>query len=329
MTTEAILTELYPGQGLGNQLWVYSSSRSIAEELGVPFILLGVEHFKGNGFLAIDTEVGISAEEANLVRSTKTYSTHHEELYYDPDLNYVSSSFDESLLKIHGIRKIEGHLQSEQYFFKEPERIRKYITLTHTKSLEIEVPDSTCVINLRGGEYKRHKRFILPEDYWNLAIKNASNEWGITDFIVVTDDYKYAKSLFPKYSITSNSVEKCYRTLYAARHLIISNSTFSYFPIKTSPITKKVIAPQYWARFGNKLNRWASPANFYRDWAWQDVNGNLLTYDECTHDFNSTLLEYGNRNGLKGRTKILDFIPTRFKKNMKAILSYVFPKKFG
>jgi len=49
-----ILTELYDGQGLGNQLWVYAACRSIAEKLQMPHKILSPDKFKGNSFLDID-----------------------------------------------------------------------------------------------------------------------------------------------------------------------------------------------------------------------------------------------------------------------------------
>lgn len=45
-----IVIEFYEGQGLGNQLWVYCSARSIASRLGVPFILKNHQRFKAKEF---------------------------------------------------------------------------------------------------------------------------------------------------------------------------------------------------------------------------------------------------------------------------------------
>jgi hypothetical protein len=336
MTTRAIFTELYQGQGLGNQLWVYAATRSIAQQLNLPFFIIGQDNFKANDFLNIESEIGISKKDADKIINTKSFKTYYEQLYFDPDLKYLSSDFDNKILELEGVVKIEGHLQSEKYFFNDVERIKNYLHFKENEGLSFLVPKNTCVINLRGGEYKRHTSFLLPETYWISAIKNAKEIWGVDDFIVVTDDYRYAKSIFPKYEIISDSIEKCYKTIYTSNHLIVSNSTFSYFPIKTSKIFKKVIAPLHWGRFGNNFKRWASPANFYTDWLWQNANGEIITLERASDDYKKTINEYNylyniktNINGIKIANNYLKLIPKNIKTNTKLMLSYIFPKKYG
>ena len=49
-----ICTELYNGQGLGNQLWLYAVTRTKALDLGVDFGIMNPEKFKGLHFLDLD-----------------------------------------------------------------------------------------------------------------------------------------------------------------------------------------------------------------------------------------------------------------------------------
>ena len=49
-----ICTELYNGQGLGNQLWLYAVTRTKALDLGVDFGIMSPEKFKGLHFLDLD-----------------------------------------------------------------------------------------------------------------------------------------------------------------------------------------------------------------------------------------------------------------------------------
>ena len=37
---------------------------------------------------------------------------------------------------------------------------------------------------------------------------------------------------------------------------------------------KKIIAPSKWSRFGNVHQRWISPANYYKNWFYQ--NGEII-----------------------------------------------------
>ena len=46
-----IITELYDGQGLGNQLWCYVTTRVIAKKNGYDFGIQSPEKFKGIYFI--------------------------------------------------------------------------------------------------------------------------------------------------------------------------------------------------------------------------------------------------------------------------------------
>ncbi|GAH68596.1 unnamed protein product, partial [marine sediment metagenome] len=49
-----IVTELYNGQGLGNQLWSYVVTRVIALDRGFDFGIMNPEKFKGKDFMSLD-----------------------------------------------------------------------------------------------------------------------------------------------------------------------------------------------------------------------------------------------------------------------------------
>jgi hypothetical protein len=321
-----IITELQEGQGLGNQLWCYAACRSIADELNVPFKILGYENFKAKDFLDIDCG---STEECS------NYEIFHEQRFYDNELDYIASSFDEKVLNIKKDTLIEGLFQSEKYFFDDVDRIKKYITLKDNYKNLVHIPKDVCILNIRGGEYKRHKRFNLPKKYWLNAMENMEREYNISKFMIVTDDQDYAKALFPDIERVPKGIAESYIALHNASYIIVSNSTFSYFPLKTKETKPVVIAPKYFARFNDSLNRWASPANIYKDWIWQDRNGNIYTYFECLEEvrklenyytkefYIATCSEYLREK------KISSFIPTDIKKVIKIILAKLFPLRFG
>ena len=128
------------------------------------------------------------------------------------------------------------------------------------------VPAGTCVMNIRGGEYKRRARLRLaPRLLGRWDARYEGEVAGVDRFIIVTDDPPYAKALFPGIPVLEGGIAECYMALYFADFLILSNSSFAYFPTKTSTIKRCVIAPKYWARYGNQYSRWASPANLYRE----------------------------------------------------------------
>jgi hypothetical protein len=330
-----IITELYPGQGLGNQLWVYAASRSIAEHLNLPFVLFGAEHFKGKGFLDILHRTGISEDKASAMVMGRRWQCFHEELFYDPELNYISSDFDSRVLTLRGSHKLDGLFQSEEYFFGDMDRPKKYFILESSLKSKNRVPEDTCVINLRGGEYKRHRNFILPQSYWEQAIENMKRMSNVNNFLIVTDDKQYARAMFPGVEVLDGEIGDCYATIYNAKFLILSNSSFAYFPVKTGGNSRLVIAPKYWARYANVHKRWASPANLYQSWLWQSTGGQLFTYEECHSECQQTVVYYHANYfvrtalGQVQKPGIRRLIPASFRKKAKQVLSLILPKYFG
>ena len=331
----SILTELYPGQGLGNQLWVYSASRSIAEHLGYSFALKGVENFKGASFLNLETNVANNEVEFNSFLITKEIKKFHETTYYDKQLKYFSSGFDARVLNLKGVIQLEGLFQSEKYFFNDLTKIKRYISIKKELLEKNKVSDKVAVLNIRGGEYKRHNKLVLPKSYWLNAIANMKEQACVDDFLIVTDDLKYANALFPNYQVLMGGIGDCYATLYNAKNIILSNSSFAYFPVKTGHSKNIVIAPKCWSRFGNPYNRWASVANCYSDWLWQDVNGQISSYHECINICNETenFYEYSyNIRSLKSETfnkPFKQFVPSSIRNLVKKVLSVLFPKWIG
>ena len=123
--------------------------------------------------------------------------------------------------------------------------------------------------------------------------------------------------------------------LYFADFLILSNSSFAYFPTKTSTIKRCVIAPKYWARYGNQYSRWASPANLYESWLWQDRAGLLSSYEDCLGEQTATEKYYIEEYTLHvppqyvDRTGLRRYLPKGLRKNIKKGLSVFLPKRFG
>lgn len=278
---------------------------------------------------------GISELHAHEILSLDNLPKFNERIYYDKQLDYFSSGFDERVLGLYGVNKLDGLFQSEQYFFGKQDVIKSYIKINPIYKDRNFVPDNVCIINLRGGEYKRHSALILPERYWHLAIQNMRLMHGINDFWVVTDDERYARTLFPDFKIISGNVGDCYATLYNARYLIISNSSFSYFPIKTSTNSIFVIAPKYWARHSNSYNRWASVCNLYKGWHWQDQSGNLETYHDCIHERDSLENFYDKNFNIRTTSdavknfNVREIIPHTLRQKLKKILCHIFPRKYG
>ena len=323
------------GQGLGNQLWLFAVAKSVSEKLEQDLFIEDFEKFKGKDFLILDY-ISPQNKTNELYQSINIndFKIFSERIYYDKQLKYFVSNFDEDILRISGDTILDGIFQSEKYFFNDLDKLKRYIKPIKSILEDNQISDDFCILNIRGGEYKRHKNFLLSKNYWENAILNFKNFFNIHKFKIVTDDFKYAKALFPNLEIIHGNISKCYCTIYNCKNIIVSNSSFSYFPCKTG-VNKNIIAPMYWARPVKNHGRWVSPGNIYKDWNWQDNEGLIHSYNDClkiaeqTDDFYkkefTVLINKKNipSNGL------FNFLPVFVKKFLKKILSYIFPKHFG
>lgn len=318
-----VICEFKEGQGLGNQLWNYAVVRSVANKLSMNFSVIGYEFYKGKFFLDLDLGQPLINQDFYIFNET---------LYYDDDIKYISSGFDERILNIQFNTKLVGLFQSEKYFFGSNVKLFFNTSKLNYNNL---ITARTCILNIRGGEYKLHKRFLLPKSYWLYSMKMMESKFNIDNFIIVTDDKKYSKSLFPNLHIISNDIEMCFSAIFQCNYIIVSNSTFSYFPIKLSDSKKIIYAPKYWARFNDDYNRWASPANIYEGWYWISKYNTIESYEDClkiaiqTEDYyKKTFFISSNYNPLNNKF-LRNILSPNSRLFIKKLLSYILPKHFG
>ena len=328
-----IYLEFLEGQGLGNQLWNYVALRSISNKLGFGYEIIYPENFKGSSFLEISYKGNANIKNyQNFIVQNKERNIFKEKLYYDNDFNSYSCDFDKEILKIKPNTIIKGLFQSENYLFKND--INKFIKLKKFDENNFNFLANTCLLNIRGGEYKRFKNLILPKSYWLNAMRNMRRINQNLNFRIVTDDYHYAMKLLPGLEILKGKINDDFNNLYYAEYLIVSNSSFSYFPINLGEKPKKIIAPSKWSRFGNVHNKWISPANYYKDWAYQNEKGEIISSNEIGKLIKETRRIYSSYNILTTEESInrkpqYSFLPNKLKKLIKKILSKLLPFHFG
>lgn len=300
-----IVTELYNGQGLGNQLWSYVVTRTLALDRGFEFGIMSPNKFKGREFLSLDfgrEVIGGQGPEGGppieLPETIKHYYVEKDTWYekYKSDIR----GYDPGLLEIEDNTKIEGYFQSEKFIHHRKSEIRKWLQVNPDYNCHDFSDNNICVLNIRGGEYKGNRDLILPRKYWTDAIANMLRINENLSFVIITDDVKYSRSLLPQYPSYHFSIGKDYAVVKNATHLILANSSFSFFPAWTSETVKYVIAPKYWARHNVSEGFWACAFNMYRDWMWQDKAGALFDFDECVSEYSGYKLmhklhEFGKR----------------------------------
>ena len=328
-----LYSEFLDGQGLGNQLWIYASIRSIARKIGADFYFAGRSNFKGSSFLDISySSIPISVESS----SSSNFSDFYERLYYDHELKYLGSFYDERVLDIKSSVKMHGLFQSEKYLGGNVSEIYDDIQVLPDILLSNPIDSKTCILNIRGGEYKKHSNFILPKLYWENAVAYMLGNFDINNLLIVTDDYRYAQALFPRLEIVSGSVSDCFASLYNAKYVIASNSTFSYFPLRLGEVfqPKTILAPAFWGRHSARVPRWASVANFYSGWKWLTVDGQILS------DTSAAALAQRDESYYLSAYNVLfpqnavpsfnywRFLPSGLRRVAKSFLSKLFPMRY-
>ena len=326
-----ILIEFFEGQGLGNQLWLYSAARVLADLKKCDLYIENDFLFKGANFLNIRYK-----STTDLSKSfKKNLTVYNEPFYYDPYFNAVITSYDNNFFKVNKNVIVRGLFQSEKYLRDSAYKIETIFKFKDSTIGKLERLDSKiCLINLRGGEFKRYKNLILPLEYWQLAINYMKEKKNISQFIVVTDDKFYAKRIFPNFEIVSDNIALCFKYLTLAKYLIVSNSSFSYFPIAMNQNKPFVIAPHNWARFNNPLNLWIAPCNFYKKWHWMDKKGRLFKYSELTNHVINTWRHYNFHFKLQSdwrmnKENLFSIYFLRFKRYLKKKLSFFLPMLIG
>jgi hypothetical protein len=289
-----IISELYEGQGLGNQLWTYAVTRSLATVTNQPYAILSSDRFKLRNELVLDWGKKVYYRPRNSpTKRSKVgrFNVYHEDTIRHIDDKFDLTDFDPNLMNLTGKWRIEGNFQNEKYLKNLKKEITQWFSLPKPSNISAD----SCTINFRGGEYSSYPKLLLPRSYYYQAMEYIKVINPMCEFNVVTDDVKLAREYFPDLAIFSKEASSKYpikkkirddmAVLQSSRYLILSNSSFSWWGAWTNPDPKHVVAPKYWARFNDNDGHWSTAGAITSGWSWQDSNGGLFTYDECLSDF--------------------------------------------
>jgi hypothetical protein len=293
-----LITEIYNGQGLGNQLACYVTTRVLAKNKGYDFGIMNPHKFKCLDFMNLDFGKKVFGGEGpeggpptKLPEGILYY--YKEKWQYYPDGSNITID-DPNLHILPDNTKIDGILQSENMIYTCRDEIKEWLAVKLEKDNFKYSDDSTCVINFRGGEYKAVTAFFLRKQYWEDAIKYMKQLKPHMRFIVVSDDPEAAREFFPDYEVYHGEISDDYTIIKNAKYLILSNSSFPYFATLTSPHKQIIVAPKYWARHNTSDGYWSCGYNIFRNHNYIDREGKIFTYDECVKEFN----DYKQRTNL-------------------------------
>lgn len=286
--SKVIATELLKGQGLGNQLFCYVSTRCLALQQNAEFAILNKEILANNihsnkGMYFMDIDCGLDMDKSQF---PKIYHEKEDRIFlgnsaHDLEHGCYIAGVDEQLFSQNESVLLYGNLQDEAYFYKYREQIRQWLRVKPEYDNYTYSKDNLCIINIRGGEYASNAELFLRRKYWKDAMKIMRKIRKDMEFMVVTDDIQAAKRILPEVEAYHFDLAGDYTTIKNAKYLILSNSTFAFFPAFTSETVKYIIAPKYWARHNVSDGYWASEQNIYTGWNYLDRKGRLFTAEEC------------------------------------------------
>jgi len=301
-----ICTEFYSGQGLGNQLWLYVVARVKASDLNCRFGIMKPEKFKGHNFLQLDFGERViegygpeGGPPLSLPREITNYYSEPQSYYLRT--KQISTGKDSDFFNISSNTKIDGTLQNEDYIWHRKDEIRAWLKYDkHKIRSEIKslITDTTCIINFRGGEYRHMQDVLLPRSYWQNARTKMQMLNTKMKFVVVTDDPELAKVYFREFEVLDCSMAEDYYLINNAKYLILSNSSFAWFPAWLNLQVEVCIAPKFW--WGFNANRLWSPAySLTRGWYYLDKSGRLSDYAQCMKDDRTNIISIAQRNSTR------------------------------
>lgn len=290
-TKPIIATELLKGQGLGNQLFCYVTTRCIAMRNDCDYSILGSETLANNihsqcGLYFMDLEFGVPSKKEDF---KKVYHEKEDRLYlansrHDIEHGAYVTGTDRRLMEMRETALVYGNMQSEDYYLPYKEEIRRWLKIRPEYDCHDYSHDDLCVIHLRCTDYMDSPELFLEKKYWLNGMKNMRKINPKMRFMIVTNDVKEAEKLIPGVKAYNFDLARDYSIIKNAKYLLLANSSFTYFPAFTGTAAKKIIAPKYWARHNVSDGYWASEQNIYEGWTYQDRQGRLFSADECRRE---------------------------------------------
>lgn len=301
-----ICNELYQGQGLGNQLWNYVVARIIASKRGCPFAILGRDNFKGADFMSLDFGIelqdGSSPEggpPTKLPRGINHYYRERQEVLCGTNIDI--SRPDPRLLEIPAGTKFDGNCQAVSYLDGWREQILAWLEFKPEEAPSQALSRPACLIHFRGGDFATQPDVFLPAAYYLRAMEHLLKIDSRITFYCVTDQPELARKTLPGVAIIGSAlagkpdgrkaahhfggaVGTDFNLLRQADHLIIPNSSFSWWAAYLNQKSPTVVAPKYWARHNTSNGYWSTSDIVTDGFTYLDRQGNFFSAATCRQE---------------------------------------------
>ena len=287
-----ISTEMLYGQGLGNQLFCYITTRTLARDKNTTFGIhdpnncIGDKIYNQKGLYFMDLDMGEKVD----VSKIKNYYM-EEEYRYFINTNFHDATYgcgvwmtDQKLKNISDHSHILGYMQGPDYFYHRIDEIKEWLKLKPEYDNFNFSSDDICVINVRSN---LEPCIYLSRNYWINGINHMLSINPNMSFLVITENVETTKRLLPELAdnVYHFGVGEDYAIIKNAKYLLASNSSFSIIPSLTSKTLKKIIAPKYMLRHNVSDGYWNMGYNIYPTYTYMDREGKLFSYEECIEEF--------------------------------------------
>lgn len=283
-----VVSKFENGQGLGNQLWLISSIVAISKRLKFTWIIRNKSLFKHFDFIYIDLplcqnkccySLSRKCGEDTDLQNLPIYNEHVICIKFNDCSIGISDFGWESLndsFQINGYFQNENLIKKFRNFLNRSIK-RKYSS--HDKNINFE---NTVFFNVRGGHYKPNPELLLEKSYWSNAKEYFIETFNIKSFKIITDDVEYCnENLSFLGDILDINVSKTFYILENAKYLVLSNSSFAFFPTFMSNKKQHIIAPKYWARYNTSDGFWGQAEHIYKKFLYIDKQKKIWTPDAC------------------------------------------------
>lgn len=283
-----LYAELEDGQGLGAQLWIYATTRALASRRGLDFKIFGVHRFKGMDFLDLDFGEGKASQPLKEITEREEYlrGTWRRITRPDPRLFAVQAG-----------TKISGNLLGMSYISGFESATKEWIKPKNDLDA-INLPENTCVVHLRGGDFSKILDVFVPSSYYKKSMRLLKRINPLIEFKCVTDDPDVARRVLGDIEIIgsarSGKIDKRrashhgkgdagedFLILMASRYAIIPNSSFSWWATFLSATLEFGVGPKYWSYHNVSNGYWSSFDMVSPHLQYLDRRGKAQTASDC------------------------------------------------
>ena len=281
--------------GLGNQMFQYAAGRALALDTDQPLALdlrhygrarehgYGLDRFKIAHKALADQDLPPVARKRPFAYALARLTGRMPPLVQEKSL-----AFDPDIAGLDGPAWLEGYFQSERYFARHADTIRRELTPLaapdpeNARWLEQISADPLAVsLHVRRGDYVRNAKFAAQHGsctpkYYTRALEHVTRQLGTEPVIYAfSDDPDWVRGNLDLpaqikvvgHNDASRNIEDL-RLMSACRHHIVANSSFSWWGAWLNPRADKIVAaPAMW---------FADPATVNPDiWAqgWTRIDG--------------------------------------------------------